>query len=384
MQIAVVGAGIVGLTTAYTLQKAGHEVMVFEGEDQVALGASWGNAGLVSAASAEAWANPAMVRAGIGWLFKADAPLKIHLGWDWERLNWLARFAWQAKNYEANTRALAQLALAARTPLREMARDADVAFDLTARGVLDLYGSEAERAHAKRLSGWLAQEGVQQEFLTPHELRQMEPSVQKDFAFGVYTPDDLTACSQKLCEGLATQLTIETNTPVRIIEPKADKVEVNARTFDRLIICAAYGSKALAKQLGDHLPLYPVKGYSLTLDVPTDTVKPTRGLLDHDGKVAVSPLGNRLRVGGTAEIGAMDRSLPPTRLSTLQTWVQDALPHLADLPAHGWAGFRPMSSGVLPIVRPCKRHRQVIYNTGHGHLGWTIAAASAVQVMKLV
>lgn len=384
MKIAVIGAGIVGLTSAYGLQRAGHEVTVFEAEDAVALGASWGNAGLLSAASAEAWANPGMVRAGLRWLFRADAPLKIHLGWDLERLSWLARFAWQAKNYEANTRALAQLSLAARQPLLDLAEASGAEFDLAKRGVLDLYGSEEERAHAERLSTWLREEGVGQDFVGPDELRQLEPSLKKDFAFAVYTPDDMTACSQKLCEALAAQLHVQTSTPVTSLEPLVDRVELNEQGFDRVIVCAAYGSKALARQLGDRLPLYPVKGYSLTLDLPEGAAAPTRGLLDHDGKVAVSRLGDRLRVGGTAEIGAKDRNLPPARLKTLKDWVATSLPDLADTPAHGWSGHRPMSANVVPIMQPSRTNPRVIYNTGHGHLGWTFAAASAQQVMELI
>ena len=393
--IALIGAGVVGLTSAYELHRAGHKVTLFEAADEVALGASYGNAGLISAASAEAWSSPGAVWAALRWLFKADAPLKVHLRWDWERLKWLGKFALEARNYEANTKALTHMALAARAPLQNMAEKADLNFDLGTRGVLDLYGDEKERDQASKVVGWMRDVGLERTFVEPHELRQLEPSLPKDWAFATHCASDLTGDSNKLCQGLKQMLeeegaTFKLASPVTSLKPSSGQVLVETSTesqaFDRAIVANGLEANSLARHLGDRLDLYGVKGYSLTLDLNGEQLNlaPRHGLLDHKSKIAVSTLGSRLRVAGTAEIGAKDLRLSPARIQPLKDWVRRTLPALADAPTQEWAGFRPMRAQIQPLLQKSRASDCIIYNIGHGHLGWTLATASAQRLAAMI
>ena len=392
MPVAVIGAGIVGLTSAVALQNKGYDVTVFEAADHPAMGASYGNAGLIAAASAEAWSSPAAILAALKWIGRDDAPLKVHLAWDWERLRWLSKFAWSALSYQTNTKALAELSLAARGPLQKMAQDAAADFDFVRGGVLDLYGTQADRKTAERVVGWMGQVGVPRTFVEPETLRQLEPTLPPSWAFATHSAEDFTGDSKAFCEALVTWLqtqgaTLAFGRTVMQLIPKDRGVLVvdqeGCHGFDQVVVANGLGAGQLSKPLGDRLDIYGVKGYSLTLNLTKAqaALAPRHGLLDHEAKIAVSTLGHRLRVAGTAEIGAKDLALSPARLRPLYQWVQGTLPDLADAPAEEWAGFRPMRAQIQPLLKPSRASDRILYNVGHGHLGWTFAAATAENLM---
>ncbi len=398
--IAVIGGGITGVTTAYALLQRGYHVTLFERHRYAAMETSFANAGQISACNSEVWNRTATVLNGIKWMLRKDAPLLIHPQPTWHKLSWLAEFVASIPHYETNTIATARLALKARDHLFAWAQAEGIEFDLRTRGILHIYRDAAGFAHGKDVSRLLLRGGVERQTVGPAEMRAIEPAINGDFVGGFYTPDDSTGDIHLYTMGLAAaaqrkgaQLFFDH--AVQSLVPTAKGVRVHTiadgaaheAEFDAVVVCAGVASRALAASLGDRVNVYPVKGYSITVDLPDPVSReaaPVVSLLDDRARVACSRLGEgRLRVAGTAEFNGEDRDIRAGRIQPLVGWVRENFPAVNTRNAIPWAGLRPMMPNLMPRVGPGRRPG-VFYNTGHGHLGWTLAAATAELVADSV
>ncbi|MEC5406386.1 D-amino acid dehydrogenase [Paraburkholderia sp. MPAMCS5] len=393
-RIAIIGAGITGVTTAHALAQRGHHVTVFERHRYAAMETSFANGGQLSASNAEVWNSAATVLKGLRWMLTRDAPLLLNPLPTWHKYSWMGEFLRQIPHYRANTVETVRLALAAREHLFSLADREGIDFDLERRGILHVYKTRKEFDAASKVNVLLREGGLDRSAVTSDELQRIEPTLQGEFYGGFFTPSDSTGDIHKFTRGLANAcvrhgVQFHYDADITSIEQPAEgrfTVTVNLErdaqqfAFERIVVCAGVKSRDFAAMLGDHVNVYPVKGYSITVCLDDETSRqraPWVSLLDDSAKIVTSRLGaERFRVAGTAEINGFNRDIRSDRIAPLVDWTRRHFPEVSTARVIPWAGLRPMLPSMLPKVGRGKRHG-VFYNTGHGHLGWTLSAATA-------
>jgi D-amino-acid dehydrogenase len=393
--VTVIGAGITGVTTAYALLERGCRVTLLDRNRYPAMETSFANGGQLSACNAEVWNSFGTLLKGMKWMFHRDAPLLLNPKPSWHKYSWLAEFAGAIGGYRHNTIATTKLAIAARQHLFDIAAREGIDFDLERRGILHIYRDRTSFAKAARVNALLTEGGLERYAVTPAEIRSIEPALQGDFHGGYFTPSDSTGDIHKFTRGLADAclrrgarfLNDTIVTAVRPVDggietawqPAEDGAEQVLRS-DAVVICAGTASRRFAAMLGDRMNVYPVKGYSITVsldDTASQGAAPWVSLLDEQAKIVTSRLGaGRLRVAGTAEFNGANRDIRADRIRPLERWTRDLFPAIDTDRVVPWAGLRPMMPDMMPRVRAGRR-AGVFYNSGHGHLGWTLAAATA-------
>jgi D-amino-acid dehydrogenase len=399
-KVTIVGAGITGITTAYALLDRGCEVTIIDRNRYAAMETSFANGGQLSACNAEVWNSFGTIMKGMKWIFKKDAPLLLNLKPSWHKYSWLAEFTANIGNYRENTIKTTKLAIAARKHLFDIAERENIDFDLERRGILHVYRDAAGFAQASRTNALLQEGGLERHAVTPQEIRGIEPTLQGDFFGGFFTPSDSTGDIHKFCRGLADACVRRgakfiNDATVTNIRTRAGGVEIDwqgagatqSMHADAVVICAGVASRHFGAMLGDRLNIYPVKGYSITVgmeDEQTQGAAPWVSLLDEQAKIVTSRLGaNRLRVAGTAEYNGANLDIRADRIKPLVDWTRNLFPGVNTDQVTPWAGLRPMMPDMMPRVQPGKQPG-VFYNTGHGHLGWTLSAATAQMVADQV
>ncbi|TSE23936.1 D-amino acid dehydrogenase [Tepidimonas aquatica] len=394
--IAVIGGGITGVTTAYALAKRGFSVTLFERHRYAAMETSFANGGQLSASNAEVWTHWSTILKGLKWMLKSDAPLLVNPKPSWHKISWFAEFIASIPDYRRNTIETARLAIAAREHLFAWADAEGIDFDLKRQGILHIYRDKQGFDHAAEVTRLLAQGGLSRRPVTPQEMRAIEPTLAGDYYGGFYTESDATGDIHKFTVGLAAaaeRLSVRCHWDSDVVRVRSDgrRASVTLRTadgeqiqdFDALVVCAGVGSRAIAAQLGDRVNVYPVKGYSITvnlLDEASRRSAPTVSLLDDEAKLVTSRLGvDRFRVAGTAEFNGFNRDIRADRIRPLIDWVNRCFPGINTRQVVPWAGLRPMMPDMMPRVG-AGRQANVFYNTGHGHLGWTLSAVTAELV----
>jgi D-amino-acid dehydrogenase len=400
-RIAIIGAGITGVTTAYALRERGHDVTVFERHRYAAMETSFANGGQLSASNAEVWNSAATVIKGIRWMLSRDAPLLVNPMPTWHKYSWMGEFLRQIPNYRSNTITTTRLAIAARKHLFEIAEREGIEFDLQRRGILHIYNAKKDFDAASKVNLLLKEGGLERSPVSPAEMREIEPTLNGDFYGGFHTPSDSTGDIHKFTQGLAgacVRRNVDFKYETSIvgikrlgdagfeIESESDSADSRDR-FDRIVICAGVGSRAFAAMLGEHVNVYPVKGYSITVcldNAESQLNAPTVSLLDDSAKIVTSRLGSdRFRVAGTAEINGFNRDIRADRIKPLVDWTRRLFPKVGTARVIPWSGLRPMMPGMLPKVGRGKMPG-VFYNTGHGHLGWTLSAATAAALADVI
>jgi D-amino-acid dehydrogenase len=400
--IAVLGAGITGVTTAYALLDRGHTVTVLDRHRYAAMETSFANGGQLSASNAEVWNHPSTLVKGIKWMFDSSAPLLMNLKPSWHKYSWLAEFIGQIPNYRANTIATVRLAIAARHHLYAMAEREGIDFNLEKRGILHVYRDQASFRHAADVNVMLNEGGLDRRAVTPEEIKAIEPTMAGTFYGGFFTPSDATGDIHRFTRGLAAACerrgarfigdaavdhvaTDERGVTLRWTQD--DEATPQEMRADAIVVCAGVASRRFAAMLGDRVNIYPVKGYSITVDLDdaeSQAAAPWVSLLDDAAKIVTSRLGSdRLRVAGTAEFNGFNRDIRADRVMPLVDWTRRHFPKVSTSRVEPWAGLRPMLPNMLPRVGAGRRPH-VFYNTGHGHLGWTLSAATAHLVAEAV
>ena len=391
--IAVIGAGITGITTAYALARRGFAVSVFDRNRYAAMETSFANGGQLSASNAEVWTRWGTIFKGLKWMLKSDAPLLVNPTPSWHKLSWMAEFMGNIPHYERNTIETARLAISARDHLMTFAREAGFEFDCEQRGILHVYKSQSEFDHARRVNDLLSQAGLDRREVSASEVQILEPALKTDTLGGFYTQSDFTGDIHRYARALSdacarlgvafhyrSDVTRMQHTGTGVHLGWSDGDGMHQQAFDGIVVCAGVGSRAIAAQLGDRINIYPVKGYSITVnldDAASQAAAPWVSLLDDEAKIVTSRLGQgRFRIAGTAEFNGYNLDIRDDRIRPLRQWCETFFPDVSTEHCVPWAGLRPMLPSMMPRVGPGSKPR-VYYNTGHGHLGWTLSAATA-------
>jgi D-amino-acid dehydrogenase len=399
--IAIIGGGITGVTTAYALAKRGFSVTLFERHRYAAMETSFANGGQLSASNAEVWNYTSTILKGLKWMFKSDAPLLVNPKPSWHKLSWFAEFIAAIPQYERNTVQTARMAVAARAHLFAWAQEEGIDFDLKREGILHIYRDKQGFEHAGEVSKLLAQGGLPRHAVTPQEMKAIEPTLAGNYYGGYFTESDSTGDIHKFTQGLAAAAerlgvrilygqdvtAVSSNGTQAVVKVAQLDGQPSVHTFDSLVMCAGTASRELAAQLGDRVNVYPVKGYSITVnlnDAASQAGAPVVSLLDDETKLVTSRLGaDRFRVAGTAEFNGFNRDIRADRIRPLVAWVEQCFPKIDTRSVVPWAGLRPMMPNMMPRVGRGQA-ANVFYNTGHGHLGWTLSAVTADMVGDVV
>lgn len=398
--IAVIGAGITGVTTAYALLERGFDVTVFDRNRYAAMETSFANGGQLSASNAEVWTQWGTVLKGIKWMFEPCAPLLVNPKPSWHKYSWMAEFMSNIPNYRSNTIKTVGLALAARQHLKAYATKEGFDFCCEERGILHVYRDENEFKHARGVNSLLREGGLDRREVSAREALSIEPAIESKIIGGFYTKDDFSGdihtYTRQLSAACARRgVLFEYNADVQSLVHNQTRIAIfwNDRSgndvaeFDGVVICAGVRSRSFACHLGDRVNVYPVKGYSITVrleDQKSQDAAPWVSLLDDKAKIVASRLGkDRYRIAGTAEFNGYNLDIRDNRIRPLVKWCEDFFPDVSTEHVVPWAGLRPMMPSMMPRVAAGRRPG-VFYNTGHGHLGWTLSAATSEITAELV
>ncbi|RUV30924.1 D-amino acid dehydrogenase [Mesorhizobium sp. M5C.F.Ca.IN.020.32.2.1] len=399
-KLVVIGAGITGVSTAYALLEHGYEVTVLERQRYAAMETSFANGGQLSASNAEVWNHWSTILKGIKWMARRDAPLLMNPAPTWHKYSWLAEFVSHIAKYRENTVATTRLAIAARRHMFDIAEREGIDFDHVRRGILHVYWDKPGFDHATKVNQLLVQGGLDRRPVTVSEITSIEPALRGTFYGGFYTPSDSTGDIHKYTTGLARAC--ERRGGSFHYDASVTKIERRGRfrlTYsthaspaqdieaDAIVVCAGSNSRDFAAMLGDRLNIYPVKGYSITVHLEDNAAQeaaPWVSILDDRAKIVTSRLGEaRFRVAGTAEFNGQNRDIREDRVRPLVDWTRQLFPGVNTNRIVPWAGLRPMMPNMMPRVGKGKAPG-VYYNTGHGHLGWTLSAATSAMLAETV
>ena len=391
MKVLILGSGVIGVTSAYYLAKAGQEVTVVDRQPKPALETSFANAGEVSPGYSSPWAGPGVPVKAIKWLLMKHGPLVIRPKVDPVMWIWLLKMLRNctAERYAVNKRRMIPIAEYSRDSLRALRSEIGIHYDERERGTLQLFRYAAQLDHTADDIAVLKQYGVPFEVLDRAGCVTAEPAlsaVKDKFAGGLRLPQDETGDCHMFTQALALEaeklgVRFAFNVGIEGLTADATRVTGVATSngmlqADAYIVALGSWSPRLLRPLGISLPVYPVKGYSITVPITDPDAAPVSTVMDESYKVAITRLGNRIRVGGTAEISGYSDKLYPARRATLDHSLTDLFPRGGELgKATFWSGLRPMTPDGPPVIGPT-RYSNLHLNTGHGTLGWTMACGS--------
>ncbi|MCI1010842.1 D-amino acid dehydrogenase [Pseudomonas oryzihabitans] len=399
MRVLVLGSGVIGTTSAYYLARQGFEVVVVDRQAGPALETSHANAGQVSPGYASPWAAPGVPLKALKWLFQKHAPLAIRLTSDSNQYLWMAQMLRNctAARYAVNKERMVRLSEYSRDCLDELRQDTGIAYEGRQLGTTQIFRTQQQVEAAAKDIAVLERSGVPFELLDRDGVARVEPAlaaVKHKLAGGLRLPNDQTGdCflfTNRLAEE-ARRLGVEFRFGAEIQQLSANgdridgvKVDGELLTADHYVLALGSYSPQLLAPLGIRAPVYPLKGYSLTVPIVDAAMAPTSTILDETYKVAITRFDDRIRVGGMAEICGFDLNLDPRRRATLEMITGDLYPRGGDLArASFWTGLRPATPDGTPIVG-ATRYRNLFLNTGHGTLGWTMACGSGRLLADLI
>ena len=399
MRVLILGSGVIGTASAYYLARAGFEVVVVDRQPAVAMETSFANAGQVSPGYASPWAAPGVPLKAMKWLLQRHAPLAIKLTGNIDQYLWMAQMLRNctSSRYAVNKERMVRLSEYSRDCLDELRAETGISYEGRQRGTTQLFRTQAQVDAAAKDIAVLKASGVPFELLDRDAIARVEPalaSVKHKLAGALHLPNDQTGdCfmfTNRLAE-MARELGVEFRFGCNIerLENDGERIagvwiDGELERADQYVLALGSYSPQMLKPLGIKAPIYPLKGYSLTVPIANAEMAPNSTILDETYKVAITRFDNRIRVGGMAEIAGHDLSLDPRRRETLEMVVGDLYPQGGD-PTIGefWTGLRPATPDGTPIIG-ATRYRNLFLNTGHGTLGWTMACGSGSLLADLI
>ncbi|MCW3476177.1 D-amino acid dehydrogenase [Limobrevibacterium gyesilva] len=399
MKVVVLGSGVVGVTSAYYLARAGHEVVVVDRQPAAGLETSFANAGQVSPGYSAPWAAPGIPVKAVKWLMMKHRPLVLWPKPDGQLWNWLVRMLANCTEeaYRRNKGRMVRVAEYSRDCLRDLRRETGIEYEHREQGTLQLFRTQKQLDHVGDDTTVLDEYGVPYSVLDVAGCIAAEPAlagVRERIVGGLRLPGDETGDAHIFTQRLAAitaglGVTFRYGTTVTGLRTEGDRIAgvmigQEVLTADRYVMAMGSYSPLMLRGIGIHLPVYPVKGYSITLPITDPAMAPVSTVMDETYKVAITRLDDRIRVGGTAELAGYSLKLRKPRRATLVRSVSDLFPRGGDLGrASFWTGLRPMTPDGTPVIG-LSRFSNLYLNTGHGTLGWTMACGSGQLLADLV
>ncbi|MCW0465245.1 D-amino acid dehydrogenase [Xanthomonas sacchari] len=399
MRVLVLGSGVIGTATAWYLARSGCEVTVVDRQPAAGLETSYANAGQVSPGYASPWAAPGVPLKALKWLFQRHAPLAITPTADLQQYLWLAQMLRNctAERYAINKARMVRLSEYSRDCLDQLRAETGIAYEGRQLGTTQLFRTQQQLDGAAKDIEVLREYGVPYELLDRAGIARVEPALANAPATlvgALRLPNDQTGDCRLFTQRLAAMAAAvgvqfrqgETIEALQADGDRIDGVRIGGRVerADRYVVALGSYSPGLLAPLGIRLPVYPLKGYSLTLPIRDAALAPTSTILDESYKVAITRFDARIRVGGMAELAGFDLSRPARRRATLEKVVNDLYPRGGDLAAaEFWTGLRPATPDGTPVVG-ATGYRNLFLNTGHGTLGWTMACGSGRYLADLM
>ena len=398
MRVIVLGSGVIGVTSAYYLAKQGAEVTVLDRQAGPAEETSFGNAGQISPGYSTPWAAPGIPFKAVKWMFQHHAPLAVQLDGSMWQLQWMMQMLKNcgADQYAVNKERMVRVAEYSRDCLRTLRDETGIRYENRSKGTLQIFRKESQLDAVQRDIEVLKETGVEFELLDRESLGRVEPAlaeVKDKLVGGLHLPNDETGDCYLFTNALATEAKVmgvdfqfNQNVEKLIVEGGEIKgVLVNGKvlTADRYVLAFGSYSRNFLKPLNLDLPVYPVKGYSLTVPIVDPSHAPQSTVLDETYKIAITRFDQRIRVGGMAELSGFNLGLNEDRRGTLEMVTRDLFPGGDLEQASFWTGLRPMTPDSTPIIG-ATQYKNLFLNTGHGTLGWTMACGSGKLISDLV
>ena len=404
MNVVVLGAGLLGVTSAYFLRQQGHDVTVIDRQAMPAAETSFANGGQISVSHAEPWANPGAPLKLLKWLGQEDAPLLFRLRADLRQWLWGLQFLRECTPARTrhNIRQIVSLGTYSRDTLQQLRRERGIAYDERTQGILHFYTSQKEFDAAEAPAAQMRALGCDRRVISADEAVQLEPAlrhIRPQLAGATYTAEDESGDANRFARELVKRceadgvrfLMSHTVTALRQAGGEIDHVEATDGEgrfrqirADAYVLAMGSLSPLVAKSLGITLPIYPAKGYSVTMPVKDASMAHQVSLTDDEYKLVFSRLGDRLRIAGTAELNGYDRDLNRVRCEAIVRRVEQLFPGAGDTTqAQFWTGLRPATPSNVPIIGRAKL-KKLFLNTGHGTLGWTHSCGSGKSIARIV
>ncbi|MCK9534756.1 MAG: D-amino acid dehydrogenase [Pseudomonas sp.] len=399
MRVLVLGAGVIGVTTAYYLAKQGHQVIVVDRQLAVADETSFANAGQISPGHGSPWAAPGVPLKAIKWLMQRHAPFSVRLSADPFQYQWMLQMLRNctAARYAVNKERMVRLAEYSRDCLDALRAETGIEYEGRQQGTTQLFRSQQQLDSAVQDIAVLERMGVPYELLSAHEIARVEPAlgaVADTLTGALHLPNDQTGDCNLFTRNLARMaqdlgVEFRLGCTVQSIRSSGDRItgvciDEQLEIADHYVMALGSYSRAMLQQLGIKIPVYPLKGYSLTVPIIDPAMAPQSTIIDETYKVAMTRFDQRIRVGGMAQISGFDLSLNPKRRETLEYVTGLLYPQGGDLTqAEFWTGLRPATPDGTPIVGKTA-YRNLFLNTGHGTLGWTMSCGSASYLADII
>ncbi|WP_288422925.1 D-amino acid dehydrogenase [uncultured Acinetobacter sp.] len=398
MRVIVLGSGVIGVASAYYLAQQGAQVTVLDRQAGPAEETSFGNAGQISPGYSTPWAAPGIPFKAVKWMFQHHAPLAINIDGSMWQLQWMAQMLKNCNpaSYTTNKERMMRVAEYSRDCLKALRETTGIEYENRAKGTLQVFRSEAQLEAVQRDIQVLEECGVDYALLDREGLAQVEPALahaQDKLVGGLHLPNDETGDCYLFTNALANKakalgVDFQFNQQVEGLVVEGDSIKgvrVNGQTLtaDRYVLAFGSYSRDFLKPLELNLPVYPVKGYSLTIPIVQPEFAPQSTVLDETYKIAITRFDQRIRVGGMAELSGFNLGLNQDRRATLEMVTQDLFPGGNMAAASFWTGLRPMTPDSTPIIG-ATRFKNLFLNTGHGTLGWTMACGSGKLISDIV